>query len=1063
MKKISIIVCCMLFSCLTMMAASKVGMLVENATISSIGSSDEKAAATWFQTAYPDGKIYTLSNISTLSTSDVNVLWVAVDRVGISNGWNNLPNAFKSTTTINALKSFVQAGGNLLLTNHATQLAVAIGRTTYAPNIFGSGNGSQNDDTWGVHPIIGNVDGQIYDHRSHDIYNGMTYHNELFSGIYCFEGAGVKGDHNCMWDMNAYTDLAENPNKIKDFENKTNSTVLGTWNHVEDYCCAGIVDFAPTTSYAGHILAVGLAAYEWDMNGGSNSYLNQLKMFTGNCIEYLGGEAPTETTPVVAGDRMIWVDMTLNGDNITDRISGNTLYVNNQKAQRENIDGAAGKALRLDGFSTYASGNIDVSELSTDKLTVSVWVAPESYPMGNNRDGYTGDDKYMFAGNVNGNTGFGFYVTTLGHYGFRYGGNDLYVGNETLPQYEWSHLVVTIDATGDATLYRNGSVKTDAWGETISTGGSSFFFGKPRDEMKYGDYHVNTFNGLIDDFEVFNRVLTATEVAAYTAENDADLSIPESRFADDIYRPRLHPMAGAGWGNETHGAMYSNGKFHVFYQKNPNGAYWGRLHWGHLTSENLFDWKEDRTAIIPDQTGYDVKGCWSGHVFQDASINDGKPTIVYTSVTGAPSISMATSNDADLRYWTKLSNNPRLGSLSGFGDFRDPSFFTANGNKYLIVGTTKNGFGAMSLHRYNNGSWTNNGTSFFQATNVSQCGSFWEMPNVTKVGDKYLVTATPLANGFSDGVKTIYWIGDINSNGTFNPTSGTASSPLYFEMKGMSKMGYGLLSPTFFEHDGKVLMIGIVPDKLSMAQNYQLGWAHAFSLPREITLSSDKKMILQKPYEGLKAMRSATETSETLTDFNLNGTKSLAPVSGRQFEICGEFTIGTSNFGYNFYKNGSKMAKLYYNANADQIVLDFSSTDHWTQEEGDYFHGKYTSDNLGLWDGDKVKIHLFVDHSIIDVFINDTWAFCVRMFVSDENANDVEVFADGTTKVNSLQAWNTENKTLTGIEAITIDDAIKEMDNDMRNDLCYDLAGRRLNGKPEKGFYIQNGKKYVAR
>lgn len=228
--------------------------------------------------------------------------------------------------------------------------------------------------------------------------------------------------------------------------------------------------------------------------------------------------------------------------------------------------------------------------------------------------------------------------------------------------------------------------------------------------------------------------------------------------------------------------------------------------------------------------------------------------------------------------------------------------------------------------------------------------------------------------------------GNLNGNGTFSPTSGTTSSPLYFELKGMSNMGYGLLSPTFFEHNGKTLMIGIVPDKLSEAQNYQLGWAHTFSLPREISLSSDEKTILQKPYEGLEAMRSTTTYSEQLTNYNLNGTKSLAPVSGRQFEVCGEFTIGSGNFGYNFYKNGSKMAKLYYDAGADQIVVDFSSTDHWTQEEGDYFHGVYKSESLGLWDGDKIKIHLFVDHSIIDVFINDQYAFCVRMFVSDEDA-----------------------------------------------------------------------------
>jgi hypothetical protein len=66
----------------------------------------------------------------------------------------------------------------------------------------------------------------------------------------------------------------------------TNSSVLGTWNHVVDYCCAGIVDFAPTTTFAGRILAVGLASYEWNV-GGTNQYQDQLETFTANCIAYL--------------------------------------------------------------------------------------------------------------------------------------------------------------------------------------------------------------------------------------------------------------------------------------------------------------------------------------------------------------------------------------------------------------------------------------------------------------------------------------------------------------------------------------------------------------------------------------------------------------------------------------------------------------------------------------------------------------------------------------------------------------------------------------------------------
>ncbi len=280
-------------NCLSYVAESseqKVAMLVPNDYAS--GSADEKAAVAWFQKKYVDagkGVVLTPSTIDQLDIEVNPMCWVMCDRIGIERGWQNLPGDLASTSTIEALKAFANDGGNLFLTNHATQLTVAIGRIdeTFAPTIWGSGEGGNNPDIWGVHPIIGNVEGQIYDHKNHDIYWGMTYEPDMYAGIYCFEGPGIKGDHNCMWDMNAISSVVENPNKIKDFEDKTNSTVLGTWNHVVDYCCAGIVDFQPTTTLQGRILAVGLAAYEWDLGGVPNEKQDQLERFTTNCIIYL--------------------------------------------------------------------------------------------------------------------------------------------------------------------------------------------------------------------------------------------------------------------------------------------------------------------------------------------------------------------------------------------------------------------------------------------------------------------------------------------------------------------------------------------------------------------------------------------------------------------------------------------------------------------------------------------------------------------------------------------------------------------------------------------------------
>ena len=274
----------------------KVAMLVPSDYAS---NADEKAAVDWFTKNYVEkgqGDVITHgSGIEKLKDGGYSVCWVMCDRTAMERGATNLPDYMGRSYVTDILKSFAEKGGNLLLTNHATQLVSSVGRieAVYDPGIFGSGEGAQINDVWGIQPVIGNQDGQIYDHHDHPIYAGMTFAdpgNTYGHPIYSLEGAGFKGDHNCMWDLNSHN-LTANPNIVKAWEELTNSTVLGTWQHVTDYCCAGIVDFEPTSTFPGRVLAVGLASYEWDMNGGTNPYQSELELFTTNCLAYLGGSS----------------------------------------------------------------------------------------------------------------------------------------------------------------------------------------------------------------------------------------------------------------------------------------------------------------------------------------------------------------------------------------------------------------------------------------------------------------------------------------------------------------------------------------------------------------------------------------------------------------------------------------------------------------------------------------------------------------------------------------------------------------------------------------------------
>lgn len=706
-------------------------------------------------------------------------------------------------------------------------------------------------------------------------------------------------------------------------------------------------------------------------------------------------------------------DMSLNdGNTVVESVSGQAFAVNHNLAP-ENIDGAVGKALRLDGYSTYVKAQVNAASMSTSALTVSLWCAPETYPMMNSAE-YENAETWI-AGNLDesAKTGFAFTIKPSGEYGFKcYTGGWAVTlaaaegGGQVLPRYEWSHLVAVIDADNrQARLYRNGELVAESrCMSPINVGGGDFLIGKSPEDRTMDKYLLNTFNGLIDDITIYNKVLTQAEAAQPAAENPADLGILASRHAADIMRPAFHGMPATAWTNECHGMAYSGGRYHLFFQKNANGPYMSRLHWGHIYSDNLYKWHEDRIAIAPGES-YDVKGCWSGAVFTDPELTGGKPAIIYTGVDNAKAtIDMALPDDDNLTSWSKVDGNPIInGRPSGLSDdFRDPYFFTAGGKKYIIVGSAKNGVGTTTLHEYDpqTGTWSNDGRTFFSGTSASVHGTFWEMSNVTNIDGKWLFTTTPLNT--RDGVEVLYWVGDINPDGTFTPTAQTIDKPAKLELDGFSKQGYGLLSPTIFQHDGKTLLMGIVPDKLPSANNYELGWAHCYSLPREVSLASDGTLV-QRPYSGLQAMRTGEKYSRA--DFDLNGTESLAPVSGRKVELCGEFVVGSGDFGFNLFKHGDKQVKLYYSWAENKLTVDASGIDRWVNDGGVY-DGKYGSTlPRSIAKGEVLKIHAFIDHSIMDVFVNDTWAFSMRLFPTDAEADGIEAFADGTTHVNKLEAW----------------------------------------------------------
>lgn len=266
---ISLLVCCGQLS----KAQTKVGIFIEKTTDL---DDDEQAAYDWFHNSYKPGHglekvVFTPDNISNLNANDVKVLWIPINRQG-----NKIADVQPSAIYdhVETLQKYVQSGGNLYLTNHATLLVSEIGRIAeqYKPNTVTYAAAVENSDAWGVNPRFADMD-----YRGHVLYSGFVAgtKNNLLDDNYFLNSGTSKEDHNCLWKDFNYTD----------FINATNSHILGKWSDNGETNNFGVVEFMPSGDYKGTILCNGLAAYEWSCE--DNKYVDNIKRFTENSISYL--------------------------------------------------------------------------------------------------------------------------------------------------------------------------------------------------------------------------------------------------------------------------------------------------------------------------------------------------------------------------------------------------------------------------------------------------------------------------------------------------------------------------------------------------------------------------------------------------------------------------------------------------------------------------------------------------------------------------------------------------------------------------------------------------------
>ena len=261
------------------------------------GEQPEYNAAKWFQETYiatGKGRFVTVEELPTLFDKGIKALWVNIERIDITTEEGMF------TAMPEPLKTYIQAGGNVLLTKQATRLAYLMGRIGYAPAFNAGGYTEENRGRIrSIATKMGSAEGvdEALDMSGHRLYEGMLSW-DASKDVYLVAENCKKTYNYCSWQdfftddagtQHAYTNAYIQ--RMRDFESAWNATVFGVQGGVGDYCLSDIVEFNAKDGWAGRILAIGSTAYQW---GSSNNLdeLDNLKRLTSNALAYLNGEEP---------------------------------------------------------------------------------------------------------------------------------------------------------------------------------------------------------------------------------------------------------------------------------------------------------------------------------------------------------------------------------------------------------------------------------------------------------------------------------------------------------------------------------------------------------------------------------------------------------------------------------------------------------------------------------------------------------------------------------------------------------------------------------------------------
>jgi sucrose-6-phosphate hydrolase SacC (GH32 family) len=235
---------------------------------------------------------------------------------------------------------------------------------------------------------------------------------------------------------------------------------------------------------------------------------------------------------------------------------------------------------------------------------------------------------------------------------------------------------------------------------------------------------------------------------------------PTGEFRNEKYRPQFHFTPDRNWMNDPNGLFYFKGKYHLFFQHNPQANEWGNMSWGHATSADLYNWHEEPVALACTPT--------SG-IFSGSAVVDLQNTSGFGTTENPPIVAIYTEHQNDesnqsqcLAFslnegatFTKYEGNPVLDI--GAKNFRDPKVQWIE-DQWVMTLALANDYKISFYSSPDLKNWKHL-SDFGPAAEV---GGVWECPDLIQFGDKWVLLVSLNPGGYQIGSGTQYFIGSWN-------------------------------------------------------------------------------------------------------------------------------------------------------------------------------------------------------------------------------------------------------------------------------------------------------------